>query len=76
VRPLALFRLSRDMLGRLWAPEGGMAPPEAGLKAGMESDSARLEAIERLGEAPARRAASNSSCSSGTQSKSGVEALL
>ena len=76
MRPLALFRLSRDMLGRLWAPEGGMASPEAGLKAGMESDSARLDAMERLGEEPARRAASNSSCSSETQSKSGVKALL
>ena len=74
MKPLALFRLRRDMLGRLWAPEGGMAPPEAGLNAGMESDSAKLEAIERLGEE--RRAASNSSCSSGTQSISGVKALL
>ena len=53
-----------------------MVPPETGLKAGMESDSARLEATERLGEEPARRAASNSSCSSGTQSESGVKVLL
>lgn len=52
------------MPGRLCAPEGGMAPAE-GLKAGMESDSARLEAIERLGEdMPPRLAASSSICSS------------
>lgn len=61
VRPLALLRLSRAMLGRLWAPEGGIAP-DTGLKAGMQSDSARLDATERLGEEPARRA-SNSICS-------------
>lgn len=59
-RPL---KLRRAMPGRLGAPDGGMAP-EGGLKAGMESDSARLEAIERLGDAmPPRRAASNSICS-------------
>ena len=51
------------MPGRLGAPEGGMAP-EGGLKAGMESDSARLEAIERLGDdMPPRRAASSCICS-------------
>lgn len=61
VRPLALLRLSRAMLGHLWAPEGGIAP-DTGLKAGMQSDSARLDATERLGEEPARRA-SNSICS-------------
>lgn len=59
-RPL---KLRRAMPGRLRAPDGGMAP-EGGLKAGMESDSARLEAIERLGDdMPPRRAASSSICS-------------
>ena len=61
--PFGLLRLRRDMPGRLCAPEGGMAPAE-GLKAGMESDSARLEAMERLGEdMPPRLAASSSICS-------------
>ena len=51
------------MPGRLEAPDGGMAP-EGGLKAGMESDSAKLEAIERLGDNTLpRRAASSSVCS-------------
>ncbi len=71
VRPLALLRLSRDMLGRLWAPDGGMAP-EDGLKAGMQSEFARLEATDLLGEdmPPPRRAASNSACNKQTTSLS------
>lgn len=55
-RPL---KLRRDMPGRLAAPEGG-------LKAGMQSDSARLEAMDRLGDDMAPRfAASSSICSIG-----------
>lgn len=36
--------------------------PEDGLKAGMESESARLDATDRLGEEPPQRAASSSNC--------------
>ena len=61
-RPL---KLRRDMPGRLAAPEGAMAP-EGGLKAGIQSDSARLEAMDRLGDDMAPRfAASSSICSIG-----------
>ena len=53
-----LFKFSSAMLGFLCAPEGGMpeAPGDAmtgaGLKAGIQSDSARLEDVmDLLGEA-------------------------
>ena len=65
-RPLGRLKLSRAMLGRLLDAEGGSAP-EGGLKAGIESDSARLEATERLGDAMLLRfAASSSNCSIST----------
>ena len=66
--PLTLFRFSKAMLGFLLAPEGGMpAAGDAGagwgLKAGMQSDSARLEDVmDLLGDARLRFAVSSSNC--------------
>ena len=63
VRPLTLERGRRDTPGRFGAPEGGTPAARRGLKAGMESDSAKLEATDLLGEdMPPLRAASSSNC--------------
>lgn len=68
---LTRFRFSSAMLGFLCAPEGGMpaapgnadAVTGAGLKAGIQSESARLEDVkDLLGEPWWRLATSNSNC--------------
>lgn len=63
-KPLTLFRFSIAIAGFLAVPGGGRPmPPAAGLKAGMQSESARLdEVIDLLGDAKLRRAISSSNC--------------